>query len=136
MNTVIMDIYNIFKKNYLRYIKYSLVGTIGFFITELLTFLLYPKFPDIVAVLVALSTSTILGYFISKKFVAKVSKGNPYIYVLTSIINIFAMDFGQWLLLYFYSINPIVGNIVVGIVVSPINYVIQMVKVWRVSIGI
>lgn len=134
MNVVIMNIYNIFKKNYLRYIKYSLAGTIGFFITELLTFLLYPKFPDIMAVLIALSVSTVTGYFVSKRFVAQVSRGNPYIYVLTSIISIFVMDFGQWLLLYQYSINPIVGNIMVSIVVSPISYVIQMAKVWGVSL--
>lgn len=63
------------KKNYLRYLKYSLVGIFIFIITEFLTFLLYPRFPDIFAVLIALIISTVIGYFLGKKYVANVKSG-------------------------------------------------------------
>jgi putative flippase GtrA len=130
-----MNIKFIFKKNYLRYIKYTLVGTAGFFIMELFTFLLYPILPDIIAVFIALSSATVAGYLLSRKYVVNKKKGNFSIYLLTTIGTIIFMDSFQWFLLINFNINPITGNIVASIIINPLDYIIQMIKVWGISIA-
>lgn len=131
-----MDIYNTIKLNYLRYTKYSLLGFVGFAIIELLTYLLYPRLSDIIAVLIALVGSSIAGYFLTKKYVAGVKTHNVTAYIITSIFSISLLDLLQWLFFVYMHINPLLGNVLASVINSPINYTIQMIKVWKVPITV
>lgn len=110
------------------------MGEVSFGITEALTFLLYYKlgFPDIIAVSIALVTATTAGYFLNRKYVARVKSGKFLIFLFIYAINIIFIDIFQYEL---FHTNAMLGILIASIIISPINYVAEMLKVWSVSLS-
>lgn len=135
------------KRNIVRGFKFTVAGGTGFLIAELILFigLVTAGAAFLVEIdIVAFVTSVAAGFFINEYWT---SRNEGYhggkitglavrllkfelVYALGNAVSIAV----QLLLYYDLSINPLLGNIAGAIAALPVNYIVSMVVVWRISL--
>lgn len=137
-----MELKRAVAKDIFRYVRYSLVSSIGFLIVELFSYLtVKTNFNELIGVSVAYGISFFFTFIINS-FVTVWSPGSqrpriPYgkfhLYVISGIIANIGYILLQYFLYSSFNMSPLVGNLAGGVFITPLNYYYRMRKVWNVQ---
>lgn len=125
--------------NFLRYIKYSFVGFMGFIVVEALSFVtIEAHFDEIVGVTGAYMVSIAVTFIINSKFTVrsksyrrpKVPVDKFHLFVISGILANAGYILFQYFLYSDFGLTPLIGNLLGGMFITPTNYYYRMKKVW------
>jgi putative flippase GtrA len=133
------------EKNFIRMIKYSASGFVGFLALEILTFLgiFLLGYPRIIAVdIIAFSVAVAIEFLFQEYWTThRIGEHHGHLYglfsrllkfeLLNAVGNAVAITV-QIALLRFFGLYPIIGNFIGSLVAFPFNYYIQMRVVWKI----
>ena len=140
------SIKSIFAKNFLRSIKFSISGWIGFGFVELFTYLLFHVLK--VGNLISVSISFLLGVAIEYLFnefwttrEAGIHSGS-YLGLIRRMIKFEFINIGgtvvsisiQYILFTLFNLEPLLGNLIGSAISFPFNYYLQMRKTWEIEL--
>lgn len=135
-----MDTRETIINNVFRYIKYSLVNMIGFLIVELLSYVtIETNFNELLGVSIAYGLSVLATFVINSLVTVwsgvdrrpKIPVNKFHLYVLSGIVANVSYIMFQYVLYMDINLTPLLGNLLGGIFITPLNYYYRMRKVWE-----
>lgn len=138
---------DIIRSNATRFAKFLSTGFVAFLFSELVIYLGTELFTTRFLVetdLVAAVTSIVLGFFLNDLWTTRHAGYHPRGVLITAVRlvmyeviyaigNVISYSI-QLALFYYLTVNPLLGNLVGAVVATPVNYVITMKLVWRISV--
>jgi len=135
------------RSNWARFVKFLSTGFIAFLFSELVIFIgviVAGKVYIIPIDVVAAISSIAVGFFLNDAWTTKNAGFHPKgatqtalrliayegVYAVATIISYSI----QLTLFYRYDVNPLLGNFVGALVVTPFNYFVTMKAIWRIKL--
>ncbi len=135
-----MNTLDTFRNNVFRYVKYSSVNAIGFLIVELLSYItVETEFNELLGVSMAYGLSILTTFMINSTITVwngfdrrpKIPVERFPLYVISGIVATVSYILFQYFLYVDMGISPLIGNLLGGVFITPLNYYFRMRKVWE-----
>lgn len=135
----VVDTKETLKNNAFRYVKYSLVNAIGFLIVELFSYItIATSFNELLGVTFAYGVSVLATFIINSLITVwngydsrpRIPVDKFHLYVVSGIAANLGYILFQYVLYLDMNLTPLIGNLLGGLFITPLNYYYRMRVVW------